>query len=182
MTDRRTGFTRGYGFVRFSSMLDQQRAIQEMQGFIINNRPIRVSLATPKNHHQYDNSAITSPVSSKMSIADPLQTFNTTVFVGGLSYPITEEQLRQYFCIFGDIIYVKIPPGKGCGFVQYVTRQSAELAIEQMNGYQIGTCRIRLSWGRSQKRQQTQYDDLLFDFFKPSNPSTTTWSTDIFAQ
>lgn len=27
---------------------------------------------------------------------------------------------------------------------------SAEMAIEQMNGFQIGASRIRLSWGRSQ--------------------------------
>lgn len=80
---------------------------------------------------------------------------NTTVFVGGLSAPIREEELRQYFQHFGEIVYVKIPPGKGCGFVQYVSRSSAELAIQQMNGYQIGNSRIRLSWGRSQNEKST---------------------------
>lgn len=159
MTDRKTGLNRGYGFVRFTNIRDQERAIQEMQGFVIHKRPIRVSLATPKNHHQFDN----SPVSSKISIEMP----NTTVFVGGLSCPITEEQLRQYFCIFGDIIYVKIPPGKGCGFVQYVTRQSAELAIDRMNGQQIGTCCVRLSWGKPQKKQSQQHEDDFFQFYQP---------------
>lgn len=83
------------------------------------------------------------------------QQSNTTVFVGGLSAPIREEELRQYFQHFGEIVYVKIPPGKGCGFVQYVSRSSAELAIQQMNGYQIGNSRIRLSWGRSQNEKST---------------------------
>lgn len=75
---------------------------------------------------------------------------NTTVFVGGLSGYVTGDELRSYFANFGDITYVKIPPGKGCGFVQFVQRQSAEAAITQMQGYPIGNSRVRLSWGRSQ--------------------------------
>ena len=51
---------------------------------------------------------------------------------------------------FGEITYVKIPPGKGCGFVQFVQRHAAEMAINQMQGYPIGNSRVRLSWGRSQ--------------------------------
>ncbi|OIW24655.1 hypothetical protein CONLIGDRAFT_692122 [Coniochaeta ligniaria NRRL 30616] len=45
---------------------------------------------------------------------------------------------------------LKIPPGKGCGFVQFVHRHAAEMAINQMQGYPIGNSRVRLSWGRSQ--------------------------------
>ncbi|KAG0095100.1 hypothetical protein BGZ93_006326 [Podila epicladia] len=79
---------------------------------------------------------------------------NTTVFVGGLSGVSHEDELRNCFAMFGDITYVKIPPGKGCGFVQFVHRQSAEMAINQMNGYQIGNSRVRLSWGRAQNESK----------------------------
>ena len=75
---------------------------------------------------------------------------NTTVFVGGLSSLISEETLKTFFAPFGEIIYVKIPPGKGCGFVQFVQKSDAERAIERMQGFPIGGGRIRLSWGRSQ--------------------------------
>ncbi|KAI7900092.1 uncharacterized protein BX663DRAFT_554276 [Cokeromyces recurvatus] len=158
MTDSRTGMTRGYGFVRFSDQLDQQRALIEMQGFFIGSRPIRVSVATPKNRNKTctmsPTPSLTSPNKSPLTspLLQPPDT-NTTVFVGGLSAPIREDELRQYFHHFGEIVYVKIPPGKGCGFVQYVSRASAELAIQQMNGYQIGNSRIRLSWGRSQNEK-----------------------------
>ncbi|EMR68121.1 putative mrna binding post-transcriptional regulator protein [Eutypa lata UCREL1] len=63
---------------------------------------------------------------------------NTTVFVGGLSGYVTEDELRSFFQGFGEITYVKIPPGKGCGFVQFVHRHAAEMAINQMQGYPIG--------------------------------------------
>ena len=86
--------------------------------------------------------------------AQPMNQFtdpnNTTVFVGGLSSFVTEDELRSFFQGFGEITYVKIPPGKGCGFVQFVQRHAAEMAINQMQGYPIGNSRVRLSWGRSQ--------------------------------
>lgn len=48
-----------------------------------------------------------------------------------------------------QIVYVKIPPGRGCGFVQYVQRQSAETAISRMQGGDVKGCKVRLSWGRT---------------------------------
>ncbi|GAA5809910.1 hypothetical protein MFLAVUS_003325 [Mucor flavus] len=160
MTDPRTGMTRGYGFVRFTEFMDQQRALVEMQGYFLGSRAIRVSVATPKNKSPFsastsNSSLLASPNKSPLQspLLHHLDATNTTVFVGGLSAPIREDELRQYFQHFGEIVYVKIPPGKGCGFVQYVSRTCAELAIEQMNGYQIGNSRIRLSWGRSQNEK-----------------------------
>lgn len=147
MTDPVSGLSRGYGFVRFHDALEQQDALNEMNGVYCGSRPMRVSLATPKNSNaRYHQLALQAPA----LVQQPTDPHNTTVFVGGLSCPVGEDELRHYFSSFGDIVYVKIPPNKGCGFVQYVSRQSAELAIEQMNGFQIGSSRIRLSWGRSQ--------------------------------
>lgn len=44
------------------------------------------------------------------------------VFIGNLDTNVTEEELRQIFSQFGDIVYVKIPASKGCGFVQFAAR------------------------------------------------------------
>jgi RNA recognition motif-containing protein len=88
-----------------------------------------------------------NPMTYSNSALDPN---NTTVFVGGLSSLISEDTLKTFFAPFGEIIYVKIPPGKGCGFVQFVRKMDAERAIERMQGFPIGGGRIRLSWGRSQ--------------------------------
>jgi len=175
MTDAMTGQSRGYGFVRFSDESDQQRSLIEMQGVYCGNRPMRISTATPKTRsHQFNHGhngnqmappvpGPTGPVNWPMqpqyygpnfNPMQPMNQFtdpnNTTVFVGGLSGYVTEDELRSFFQGFGDITYVKIPPGKGCGFVQFVHRHAAEMAINQMQGYPIGNSRVRLSWGRSQ--------------------------------
>lgn len=82
----------------------------------------------------------------------PLQYFNdpanTTVFIGGLNVPFSEKQMFDLFSKYGNISYVKIPTGKNCGFVQYFHRASAEMAINEMQGFDIGGgCKIRVSWG-----------------------------------
>lgn len=169
MTDPITGMSRGYGFVRFSDERDQQQALTEMQGVYCGNRPMRISTATPKNKSgapggpgpmgmpqgpmgMYPMGAPMYPYGG--AAPQPMNQFtdpnNTTVFVGGLSGYVTEDELRSFFQGFGEITYVKIPPGKGCGFVQFVQRHAAEMAINQMQGYPIGNSRVRLSWGRSQ--------------------------------
>lgn len=174
MTDPISGMSRGYGFVRFADEGDQQRALTEMQGVYCGNRPMRISTATPKNKSGGGGPAgmpmpgamgagMAAPGMYGMGAPPPLGYYgapqpmnqftdpnNTTVFVGGLSGYVTEDELRSFFQGFGEITYVKIPPGKGCGFVQFVQRHAAEMAINQMQGYPIGNSRVRLSWGRSQ--------------------------------
>jgi RNA recognition motif-containing protein len=176
MSDPISGLSRGYGFVRFTDENEQQRALAEMQGVYCGNRPMRISTATPKNKGpqaggpggpmggamqqggpnmgMYGNMGMGAPPMGYYGAAQPMNQFtdpnNTTVFVGGLSGYVTEDELRSFFQGFGEITYVKIPPGKGCGFVQFVQRHAAEMAINQMQGYPIGNSRVRLSWGRSQ--------------------------------
>jgi RNA recognition motif-containing protein len=169
MSDPISGMSRGYGFVRFTNEDDQQKALTEMQGVYCGNRPMRISTATPKNKSGGPGGpgmnmpsgngptgmySMGAPPMGFYGAPQPMNQFtdpnNTTVFVGGLSGYVTEDELRSFFQGFGEITYVKIPPGKGCGFVQFVQRHAAEMAINQMQGYPIGNSRVRLSWGRSQ--------------------------------
>ena len=64
---------------------------------------------------------------------------NTTIFIGGLSPGITEEDLRNVFGTYGEIIYTKVPANKGCGFCQFVERSAAENAMQALQG-QVRKC------------------------------------------
>ncbi|KAE7995449.1 hypothetical protein FH972_000238 [Carpinus fangiana] len=147
--DRLTSRTKGYGFVRFGDEGEQLRAMTEMNGVICSSRPMRIGPATNKTGQQpkasYQNSQGTQNEN------DPN---NTTIFVGNLDPNVTDDHLRQVFSQYGQLLHVKIPSGKRCGFVQFVDRSCAEEALRMLNGTQLGGQNIRLSWGRSPSNKQ----------------------------
>ncbi|RLN94889.1 hypothetical protein BBJ28_00002437 [Nothophytophthora sp. Chile5] len=138
-----TRMSKGFGFVRFGSKEEaDQQALQTMNGVYCSSRPMRVSVATDRN------SKARQPVGFGQPAPEEEGT-NTTVFVGGLDPSTSEEELRARFGGLGEIVSVKVPPGRGCGFVQYSTKESAEMAIAQMNGTVISGVKVRCAWGRS---------------------------------
>lgn len=47
---------------------------------------------------------------------------NLQIFVGNLDSNVTDELLKQVFGQYGQLLHVKIPVGKRCGFVQFADR------------------------------------------------------------
>ncbi|ESR62278.1 hypothetical protein CICLE_v10015407mg [Citrus x clementina] len=156
--DRLTGRTKGYGFVRFGDESEQLRAMTEMNGVFCSTRPMRIGPATNKKtvsgQQQYPKASYQNSQVAQ-SDDDPN---NTTVFVGNLDSIVTDEHLRELFSQYGQLVHVKIPAGKRCGFVQFADRSCAEEALRMLNGTQLGGQNIRLSWGRSPSNKQAQPD------------------------
>lgn len=44
------------------------------------------------------------------------------IFVGNLDSNVNDELLTQVFGHYGQLLHVKIPVGKRCGFVQFADR------------------------------------------------------------
>lgn len=53
-----------------------------------------------------------------------LHAFVLQIFVGNLDLNVSDEELKQNFLQFGDIVSAKVHAGKGCGFVQFGARFS----------------------------------------------------------
>ncbi|XP_020211683.1 polyadenylate-binding protein RBP47 isoform X2 [Cajanus cajan] len=155
--DSNTGRSKGYGFVRFGDENERTRAMTEMNGVYCSSRPMRIGVATPKKTYgyqqQYSSQVLAGGHPANGAVAQGSHSEgdfnNTTIFVGGLDSDISDEELRQPFLQFGEVVSVKIPVGKGCGFVQFADRKNAEEAIQTLNGTVIGKQTVRLSWGRS---------------------------------
>ena len=151
VTDPNTGRSKGFGFVRFGDESERDRALVEMNGVPCGSRVMRISLAIPRKGadslggmpSRGSNQDLTNPAP-----ANP-EPENSTVFVGGLDPTLAEPDLRTHFEAFGELVYVKIPAGKGCGFVQFTQRTDAEASIQALNGQMMGASRVRLSWVRS---------------------------------
>ncbi|KAM0032748.1 putative RNA recognition motif domain, nucleotide-binding alpha-beta plait domain superfamily [Helianthus debilis subsp. tardiflorus] len=154
VVDISTGRSKGYGFVRFGDDKERTQAMSEMNGAYCSSRPMRIGAATPRKSSAYQQGGYMSNGGSK-SDGD---SNNTTIFVGGLDPSVSDEDLRQPFIQYGEILSVKIPAGKGCGFVQFANRANAEEALQKLNGTTIGKQTVRLSWGRNPANKQMRHD------------------------
>ncbi|CAI0465254.1 unnamed protein product, partial [Linum tenue] len=167
--DANTGRSKGYGFVRFGDDSERTQAMTEMNGVYCSSRAMRIGAATPRKSSGYQQQGIMlfcrlqmggyiSNGSSTPSFLSENDSTNTTIFVGGLDPNVTDEDLKQTFTQHGEIVSVKIPVGKGCGFVQFASRSNAEEALQKLNGTIIGKQTVRLSWGRNPANKQFRVD------------------------
>ena len=68
---------------------------------------------------------------------------NKKLYVGGLAYSITDEQLQQIFAAHGTVESAKVitdrytDNSRGFGFVEMSSQQEAEKAIEALNGTEL---------------------------------------------
>ena len=154
VTDAATGRPKGYGFVRFGSEQERDASLQEMNGQNLSTRTIRVSLATPKRAGGRGRGGADAGDGAGAAHGgghgngEAGGGVNTTLFIGALSSNVSEEALAAAFQPFGEIVYTKIPPGRSCGFVQFVRREAAQQALLKMNGQVMGESAIRISWGK----------------------------------
>ncbi|CAI0465260.1 unnamed protein product [Linum tenue] len=157
--DANTGRSKGYGFVRFGDDSERTQAMTEMNGVYCSSRAMRIGAATPRKSSGYQQQGgYISNGSSTPSFLSENDSTNTTIFVGGLDPNVTDEDLKQTFTQHGEIVSVKIPVGKGCGFVQFASRSNAEEALQKLNGTIIGKQTVRLSWGRNPANKQFRVD------------------------
>lgn len=56
------------------------------------------------------------------------------LFVGNLSYSVTNEDLSGLFTTYGEVVEAKVIEGKGFGFVEMSSQSEAEKAKEGLNG------------------------------------------------
>jgi len=77
-------------------------------------------------------------------MSDDMTTNNKKLFVGNLPFSATEDQLRDIFSQFGEIVDLKLivdrmtGRSKGFAFVEFADEATAQAAIEATNGKDVG--------------------------------------------
>lgn len=76
------------------------------------------------------------------------------IYVGNLSYQLTEEEMRKAFEAFGEVTSANIirdhetGQSKGFGFVEMPERDNALEAIEKLNGTDLAGRNIKVNEAR----------------------------------
>jgi RNA recognition motif-containing protein len=81
------------------------------------------------------------------------------IYVGNLSYGMSETELRDAFAAFGEVSSAKIlidretGRSRGFGFVEMPNQSEAETAIAQLNGKDLGGRALRINEARPRERR-----------------------------
>ncbi|GMH41395.1 hypothetical protein BSKO_09305 [Bryopsis sp. KO-2023] len=111
---------------------------------------------------------INDPVARKMlrragdmpTLMPPEDQTISTLYVGGLTPEIKEDDLKDKFYAFGELQSIKVIEHRNCAFVTYTTRQAAEKAAEEMaNRLIVKGHRCKLMWGRPQQPRPEVADE-----------------------
>ena len=121
-SDLTTRRSLGYGYVNYSNPQDAARAIDVLNFTPLNNKPIRIMYS-----HR-------DPSIRKSGTGN--------IFIKNLDKAIDHKALHDTFSSFGHILSCKIATdasgqSKGYGFVQFDTEESAQNAIDKLNGMLI---------------------------------------------
>jgi len=79
------------------------------------------------------------------------------IYVGNLTYGMTEDSLRELFAPFGEVISAKIikdrltDRSRGFGFVEMENKDEAERAIQKIDGTEVEGRNMKVNLARPRR-------------------------------
>lgn len=96
---------------------------------------------------------------SNLAAADE-QVQENKIYVGNLPYSVNSDQLNQVFSEYGEVVDAVVivdkmrNRSKGFGFVEYKDTESAQKAIDAMNGKELEGRALVVNMARPQKPRE----------------------------
>lgn len=138
--------------MEFVNAADAAQAHAAKQGAELDGRAMNVDFANarPNNGEKQEN--------RRKSYGDQLSEPTETLFLGNISFNLTQDDVYEAFGPYGTVSSVRIPTDretgavKGFGYVSFATVDEAKAALEAMQGAYIQNRAIRIDY--SQPRPQ----------------------------
>ncbi|XP_033879617.2 polyadenylate-binding protein 4-like isoform X2 [Acipenser ruthenus] len=137
--------SKGYAFVHFETQDAADRAIEKMNGMLLNDRKVFVGRFKSRKEREAELGAKAKEF--------------TNVYVKNFGDDMSDETLQELFNAYGKTLSVKVMTdatgkSRGFGFVSYEKHEDASKAVEEMNGKELGGKLVFV--GRAQKKVERQ--------------------------
>ncbi|XP_078093036.1 embryonic polyadenylate-binding protein-like [Mustelus asterias] len=137
--------SKGYGFVHFETREAANRAIETMNGMLLNDR--KVFVGHFKSHKERE-----AEFGSKVLEY-------TNIYIKNFGEDMSSTKLREIFNAFGTTLSVRVMTDergrcRGFGFVNFEKHEDARKAVSEMNGKEINSRVVYV--GRAQKKMERQ--------------------------
>merc|ERR1712180_105297 len=153
---------KGFGFVHFETEEAAMNAIQKVNGMLLNEKKVFVGRFVPRKEREKE-------------LGEKAKKF-TNVYIKNFGEDLGDEKLKEVFSKFGKITSYKVvkdrdvrgeegedmldagPDGKnkGFGFVSFEDSESAEKAVDELNGVEMFGKTLYV--GRAQKKAERQQE------------------------
>jgi polyadenylate-binding protein len=153
-----------YGYVNFSNPQDADRALADLNFTVLNGKPIRIM------YSHRDPSARRSGTGN--------------IFIKNLDKEIDHKGLHETFSSFGNILSCKVATNSsgqslGYGFVQYASEESAQKAIEKLNGMLLNGKQVYVGPFIRKQEREMSIDKTKFNNVFVKNLSESTAEEDL---
>ncbi|XP_045466085.1 sex-lethal homolog isoform X2 [Harmonia axyridis] len=146
MRDFKTGYSYGFGFVKYSTPEEAAKAIEVINGMSYKNKRLKVSYSRPPGTDMRDSN----------------------LYVTNLPKDVTEQDIDQMFNPFGEIVQRTVLKDKitgmprGVAFVRFSKGEEAQNAIANLDGKMLDKAIFPLSVrvAEDHGRQKAQYIDV----------------------
>uniref|UniRef100_A0A8C6SFA4 Polyadenylate-binding protein n=1 Tax=Neogobius melanostomus TaxID=47308 RepID=A0A8C6SFA4_9GOBI len=137
--------SKGYGFVHFETQEAAERAIEKMNGMLLNDRKVFVGRFKSRKEREAEMGARAKEF--------------TNVYVKNFGDDVDDEKLRELFSQFGNALSIRVMTdatgkSRGFGFVSFERHEDAQKAVDDMNGRDFLGRPIYV--GRAQKKMERQ--------------------------
>uniref|UniRef100_A0A4W3IVA9 Polyadenylate-binding protein n=1 Tax=Callorhinchus milii TaxID=7868 RepID=A0A4W3IVA9_CALMI len=137
--------SKGYAFVHFETQDAADRAIEKMNGMLLNDRKVFVGRFKSRKEREAELGAKAKEF--------------TNVYIKNFGEDMDDDRLKEMFDKFGKTLSIKVMTDlngkcKGFGFVSYDRHEDASKAVEEMNGKELNGKLLFV--GRAQKKVERQ--------------------------
>ncbi|KAI9537308.1 Polyadenylate-binding protein 1A [Dissostichus eleginoides] len=137
--------SKGYGFVHFETHEAAERAIEKMNGMLLNDRKVFVGRFKSRKEREAELGARAREF--------------TNVYIKNFGDDMDDVKLRELFNQYGPSLSIRVMTddsgkSKGFGFVSFERHEDAQKAVDEMNGKEMNGRQVYV--GRAQKKGERQ--------------------------
>uniref|UniRef100_A0A8C9XUH2 Polyadenylate-binding protein n=1 Tax=Sander lucioperca TaxID=283035 RepID=A0A8C9XUH2_SANLU len=137
--------SKGYGFVHFETHEAAERAIEKMNGMLLNDRKVFVGRFKSRKEREAELGARAREF--------------TNVYIKNFGDDMDDEKLKDMFGKYGPALSIRVMTdesgkSKGFGFVSFERHEDAQKAVDEMNGKEFNGRQVYV--GRAQKKGERQ--------------------------
>uniref|UniRef100_A0A8C9VFC9 Polyadenylate-binding protein n=1 Tax=Scleropages formosus TaxID=113540 RepID=A0A8C9VFC9_SCLFO len=137
--------SKGYGFVHFETQEAAERAIEKMNGMLLNDRKVFVGRFKSRKEREAELGARAKEF--------------TNVYIKNFGEDMDDEKLKELFSKYGTAMSIRVMTddmgkSRGFGFVSFEKHEDAQRAVDEMNGKELNGKLIYV--GRAQKKVERQ--------------------------